>query len=517
MDVRAAFDGVGLDRYALRIATTDLSLAPPTGDKAPKGLKLGALGLFSSIVVGLSATGPAYSLAGAYGSLVGSVGEKAPGILLIAFLPSLLVAFAYRELCQDTPDCGTTFTWATKAFGPWVGWLSGWGLAVSGILCVGNAAEVAAQYSFRLAGIEPSAWARTAVAAAMIIVMTWVSYRGVVLSRMVQNVLTSIQFSVLVLLSLLALAKVLLHRAGPQAVEPKLSWLVPTGLSSSQIAAGVILCVFIYWGWDSCLAVAEETEDATRTPGRAAVITTLLLLATYVLASFAAQSSAGTGAPVSDKDRALDVLGTPVAGSLGGAALWLTFCVSALASTQTTILPTARQTLSMAVYEALPARFARVHPRYLTPGFGTVLMGATALAFYLVLSIVSENVLADSVESLGLAVAFYYAMTAYACVWYFRKTFAQSWRNLFFRCVLPLLGALSMTWAFFKSCADMLAPDYGATRFGPVGGVFVIGIGMLALGVPFMLLATITGKNFFAGRTLNARTEASIPPPPDSL
>ena len=141
--------------------------------------------------------------------------------------------------------------------------------------------------------------------------------------------------------------------------------------------------------------------------------------------------------------------------------LLLTVSISGLSSTQTTILPTARGTLSMAVYEAIPKRFANVHPRYMTPAFGTIIMGISALFFYLVLSFLSENALADSVASLGLAVAFYYGITAYSCVWYFRRTLFSSTRNLFFRGIFPLLGALAMTWAFIYSATDMIEPDYG--------------------------------------------------------
>ncbi len=106
----------------------------------------------------------------------------------------------------------------------------------------------------------------------------------------------------------------------------------------------------------------------------------------------------------------------------------------------------------------------------MTPGFGTLVMGASALLFYLVLSFASANALQDSVASLGLAVAFYYGITAYACVWYFRRTLLDSARNLFMRGIFPLLGALCMTWAFVQSAVDMLRPDYGFTAFGPFGG-----------------------------------------------
>ena len=58
----------------------------------------------------------------------------------------LLVAVAYRELNRAAPDCGTTFTWGTKALGPWVGWLGGWGVAVSAIIVLANVAEIAGTY-----------------------------------------------------------------------------------------------------------------------------------------------------------------------------------------------------------------------------------------------------------------------------------------------------------------------------------------------------------------------------------
>ena len=424
-----------------------MSTAEPPNTIAGKGLNTGALGLVGNIVIGLSAVAPAYSLAATLGYVVLAVGDKAPSMFLVAFVPMLLTAFAYRELGRDTPDCGTSFTWGTKAFGPWVGWMGGWGLAVS----------------------------------------------------------------------VTALVKVGIGTAGPQAITPQLSWLVPTGVTMSDAAQAIILCIFIYWGWDACLAVGEETKDSEKTPGRAAVMTTLILVATYVLVGYAVQSFAGfggTGIGLNNPDNVddvLSILGDPVAGSIAASLLLLTVSISALSSTQTTILPTARGTLSMAVYEAIPKRFASVHPKYMTPGFGTLVMGAAALMFYLVLTFVSANALQDSVPSLGLAVAFYYGITAYVCTWYFRRTLFSSARNLFMRGIFPLLGGLSMTWAFVQSAVDMIKPDYGYTVYGPIGGVFVLGVGMLVLGIPLMLLCFVGNRDFFQGKTLTASTEVKVP------
>jgi amino acid transporter len=108
-----------------------------------KGLKSGQLGLLAVVVLGISSVAPAYSLTSSLGPAVSAVGLQLPAIFILAFIPMILVAFAYRELNADSPDSGTTFTWATKAFGPFVGWMGGWGLLAANIIVLSNLAGVA--------------------------------------------------------------------------------------------------------------------------------------------------------------------------------------------------------------------------------------------------------------------------------------------------------------------------------------------------------------------------------------
>lgn len=485
--------------------TTGVSAVPD------KGLRSNSLGLVGNMAIGLSSTAPAYSLAATLGYVVAAVHDKAPAMFALAFIPMLMVAVAYRELADEVPDCGTTFTWGSKAFGPWIGWMGGWGIAVSAIIVLANVAEISGVYLLRFLGFEElsdTRWVVTALGCVLILAMTWVSYRGIIVSERLQNVLMAVQFAVLLGAAVAALALVYAGHAGAQAVRPSWSWMSPAGLDASQIAAAVILCIFLYWGWDACLAVGEETRGSDRTPGRAAVLSTIVLLGTYVLVAFAVQAYAGFGSTgiglnnEANRDDVLTVLGGPVGGAVLAALLLLTVAISALSSTQSTVLPTARGTLAMAVYKAVPDRFARVDPKYLTPSFGTVVMGASALLFYLTLSVFSRNALEDSITSLGLAVAFYYAITAFACVWYFRRTLLASARNFVLRLVFPLLGGLTMVWAFAQSTADMIDPEYGSTTIGGIGGVFVLGVGMLVLGVPLMIACALHRPGFFRGETL---------------
>src|SRR6188768_805547 len=108
--------------------------APLTGGLSKKGLSAGTVGLIGAVVIGISCIAPAYTLTAALGPTVSEVGFQVPAIILVGFIPMLLVALGYRELNKRMPDSGTSFTWATRAFGPWIGWMAGWGLVAATIL-----------------------------------------------------------------------------------------------------------------------------------------------------------------------------------------------------------------------------------------------------------------------------------------------------------------------------------------------------------------------------------------------
>ena len=122
----------------------------------------------------------------------------------------------------------------------------------------------------------------------------------------------------------------------------------------------MLTAIFIYWGWDTAVSVNEETADPAKTPGRAAIISTLLLLVTYALVAVAVVAFAGVGTKgvgLGNPNNASDVFsaigpqlfGNSVIGHILLLLLAASILTSASASTQTTILPTARTALSMAV------------------------------------------------------------------------------------------------------------------------------------------------------------------------
>src|SRR3954467_140657 len=122
-------------------------------ERAPEAeLKHGAISFIDALVIGLASTSPAYSLAAVIGPIVALVGVYAPGVLLASFVPMLLFASAFFYLNHADPDCGTTFSWVTRAMGPWLGWIGGWAISMTGVLVVGSLADGAGRFGFLFVG-----------------------------------------------------------------------------------------------------------------------------------------------------------------------------------------------------------------------------------------------------------------------------------------------------------------------------------------------------------------------------
>jgi amino acid transporter len=517
---------------------TDLAApAQSSGDIGAKGLKGGALGLISSVVVGVASTAPAYSLAATLGFVVIAInGLQAPIITILAFVPMLFVSYGYKEMNYADPDCGTTFTWAARAFGPKTGWLGGWGIIAADLLVMASLAQVAGQYVFLLfnahgIGSNASSGWVLLVGVMWIVVMTGICYVGIEISANFQKILLSIELTMLLVLSVVALVKVGNGTAPAGHLTPSLSWFNPFhDFTFSGFMVGFTLMLFIYWGWDSAVSVNEETKDSRTTPGRAAVLSTVILLATYALVVLSTQSYAGIGTkgvglqnPDNTND-VLSVLGSSIFGTSGFAnvlthLLILMVLSSAAASTQTTILPTARTTLSMAVYKAIPGAFAKIHKRFLTPTTSTLAMGGISIVIYVAMNYLTSGgtVIEDSVSALGVMIAFYYGLTGFTCVWYYRATLTDSARNFWVRGVIPLLGGLilwfCMGWSFWyywnsvNSYTTFKIP--GTQRI--IGGVFILDVGVLLLGVILMFIYKAIRPAYFRGEVLNRDTPTRVP------
>jgi amino acid transporter len=509
-------------------STTTESGATSTGSAAgDKGLKTGAIGLLSSVVIGISSTAPAYSLASALGIVVLAAGLQTPAIMILAFVPMLFVAVGYGQLNKEMPDCGTTFVWATKAFGPKTGWMGGWGIVAADVIVMANLGAIAGQYGFELFGFNGLAASTFWVSVAgviWIILMCTICYAGIEVSTRLQYALMVVEIGMLIVFSVTALVKVHAGTGTAASIHPSWSWINPLDIKSfSGLSDGILAAIFIYWGWDTAVSLNEETKDKDKAPGQAAVISTLVLLVTYVVVSVAAEAFAGVGSKgnglgnVNNEGDVLSILGTSVFGAHGfgfllAKLLILMVLSSSAASTLTTIMPTARTTLSMAAYKSIPSRFARISPSWSTVG-----MGVASIAFYILMELISPNVLDDTIDALGLSIAFYYGLTGFSCAWWYRKVLTRSARDFFLKGLIPFLGGLLLLVFFIKACGDYYEKDYGYTYWTVpgihwvIGGTFITGVGALLFGVVLMIVCRVTLPSFFKGETLNVDTPVLVP------
>jgi amino acid transporter len=496
-----------------------------------KGLKKGAIGYISNIVIGVASTAPAYSLATTLGAivLVTGVGTHAPAVLLVAFVPMFLVAGAYKYFNRADPDAGTTFAWTTRALGPVTGWMNGWAIFLADVVVMVSLSDIAAEYTFKLFGFTELGESKAAIIVAAvlwIVLMTWICYRGIELSARLQTALLGVEVAILAIFSVVALVKVYggvapLHSTVEgqavvyHSIKPSLSWFNPFAMKTSNLTVALLIGFFIYWGWDSGVAVNEESENPAEGPGKAAVISTVLLVLIYVIVTAAAQSFHGTKFLGDNEGDVLNALGKEVLGGTLNKLLIITVLTSASASTQTTILPTARTTLSMAHWKAVTSLLGKVHKRFLTPTVSTLGFGALSIVFTIVVLLLSESVLLDSISAVGFPICFYYGFTGVACAIYYRRELSKSVRNFLFLGAGPMIGGLAMFAVGVK--AAIYYGRYKNVASKPILHITLplwMGIGGMLLGVVVMIFSRPVFKEFFARKPEVAPPGILDQPPP---
>ena len=249
------------------------------------------------------------------------------------------------------------------------------------------------------------------------------------------------------------------------------------------------------------LAVNEESEDSRHLPGVSAVLNTIILVLLYVFITTAMQVYHGAGFLAENPDDVFAPLANDVMGSTWSKLVFLSVFTSGAASALTTLLPLTRQTLSMAAHKSLPKVFGRVHPKYLTPFWGTVILTALSTLWYVLLTWWNPNALLDAISAIGIMICLAYGGTGLAATVYYRKELFKSVKNFLLIGVAPTLGAILFALILIKVIYD----DYpynngnGASYTGihGVGGVFLMGVGTIVLGVILMIVMWVWKPEFF--------------------
>jgi amino acid transporter len=419
------------------------SLAPPA--RARKHLERGHLSFRDQLVIAVTSVAPAYSIALTIAALAATVGLLSPIAVIIGFIPNFGMAVAYYLLNREDPNCGTSYAWIGTSFGRTAGFLAAWVAVVQAVIALAFATPFAGQVTIDFLqrihvgfGLSPTdLTATTIIGVLWMIVVTLIVVRGIRLTAHVQYFLLGGEFLVVLLLSVVGILK-----GNVSGIHG--GWFNPFGFTGvSAVAAGMVVSVFLYAGWNTGPSLNEETEDQREAPGRAALIGLVILLGTFLLAAISIQMTISPKALEASGTNALVLWAQTVFGKSFAPIAVLALLSSTLAVLQTTLLPTARFTFSMSRDGVIADWWSSTSKRFGTPWASSVaLTGIVCVIAVLNLYLKDLNsiVLAGVIAS-GVLLSFFYAATAFACAYRFRSGARHSVRIFTLAIVVPLASA----------------------------------------------------------------------------
>ena len=468
----------------------------PQTEETPQGFSL-----LQAIAIGVNTTSPAYSLAAILAPMALLVGYSTPIVLVVSFIPMALTSLAFMYLGRRDPDCGTTFSWVSRAIGPRPGFIAGWVIAAAGILVLGSLAETAITYGFLTFGLDSLAVNRALVvgcAAVLILLMTGLAIVGSESSVRLQTILTFVQIGILLAFGIGA--ALLASRTYFPSFDS--AWLNPFSSGLGSLVSAMLLGVFAFWGWEAATNLSEECRKPSDA-GKAGVISTIVLLTTYLLVAVFVVIYLGKTNfnAVGESGLVLVDMAGVVFGPLAFLVLLAVF-LSALASTQSTMVPGSRAVLSMARRGALPARLGLTHPKFKSPWVSLALLGGIAACWYLLVSSLSENAMVDTLSSLGILVAFYYSLTGIACIVYYRRHVTASVRGFLMVGLGPLIGSVGLAFMLVIGIRSVSNPADSASGSAWLGLAppLTIAAVILVLGLIVLVVRMLRHPSFFARR-----------------
>jgi amino acid transporter len=454
-------------------------------------LRSNRVGLGDAIVMGLSSSGPAQTLAVSLAGLVAVSGYGGVVPILICFIPMIGIAIAYQRLNRWDQSSGATYTWVAKVFHPYLGFLSGWMILLYYTLGTTTLTIPAGVYTLAL--LAPSAvdnhWAIFLVGAAWNLLITALAIAGLKIVARFEWVIVVFQYAVLLIVAAVALAA-LVH--GTAAVNFSWDWFSWAGMGGMRgLMGGILIACFMYSGWDAAIYVNEETTDKANNPGRAALASVVMLALVYSIVTFAFQ---GVLSPSEIQAHAGDVL-SAVSGRLlhkpWDSVMALVVLTGTLATLQAAVVSASRVGVAMSRDQVMPRFFQRMTGGGASPWAATLTMSAVNLLL-LALALGTSSIagaLSNAASSLGIISIVFYGITAAAALWQQRATLTSSTANLILGGLLPLIGVAFSLWVLVESLST------GAVTLT----VMLYGLGSIVVGAAVaVFLHRCKGVKFFA-------------------
>jgi amino acid transporter len=444
-------------------------------------LRPDAIGIAQATVIGMATSAPAATVAISLAAIAATTAYSSGLVLLIAAVPMLIIANAYRRLNLWSANCGASFEWVGRAINPYLGFLTGWLMIVTYIVgTVAGTIVIGPSILAVINNTSTDAGVSIVIGVVVILVMLILAVVGIRISARAQVGMAVIEYLILIGLAITGLVFVLSHHAGTYPITS--GWFTLSGVGGhSSISEGFLLVVFVYGGWDGTLYVNEEVEHRRVYPGRAAVIAVAILAVIYTLVQVGLQGVVSPAKLQANGGSALVYIAQVIGGTSLARVVAVAIALSVIAGTGTGIVLGARIIYGMASYRALPGFLARVSPRFSTPVTSSVVVGvllAALTAVYLLATNVA-SAFNDIIALLGDFLAILYILTTLAALTYYRRRIIASWRDAIIVGVLPLGAAGFLGWVLDQNISS--AWDSSRAQVWTLVGVVVSGLVMMLI------------------------------------
>ncbi|HTA04394.1 MAG TPA: APC family permease [Streptosporangiaceae bacterium] len=440
-----------------------------------------AIGVAQDTVIGMASSAPAATIGLSLFALAAATGYASGPILLLTAIPMLIIANAYRRCNMWNANCGASFEWVGRAINPYLGFLTGWFMVVAYI--IGTVAEILLLGPSVLAvfgSTSTNTWGWIAIGTAVGAVMLIISVVGIRITARAQVSMALVEYLILIGLAIAGLFFVLGHHHGSYPITK--AWFSLHGIGGKgSLAAGFLVAVFVYGGWDGTLYVNEEVKHRRVNPGRAAIIAVALLAIIYTLAQVGFQGVVSPAKLSANSANALVYVAQALGGGFWAKMMALSIALSVIATTGTGIVLSSRIAYGMASYRALPGVLGNVSRRFKTPAVASVVVGVLLIGIFWIYMLATsvQNAFYDVIDVTGLLFAIFYVLTALATIVYYRRRVISGVWDFFILGVFPLGAAGFLGWVFVRS----LQTASTSSRWSLIG--------IVALGVVLMFIARV--------------------------
>ncbi len=303
-----------------------------------------------------------------------AAGLRAPFLMLSAWVVGGLLTFfgalSLAELGAAYPHAGGMYIYLREAYGPFIGFLFGWGLFL--IVDSGTIATLAVAFSSKYMPhfFKLSPLGMKATAVFMIAFLATVNYLGVRWGAALQNFLTVIKvgaiFAVCGIVFLFAKGNAA-HFVSPS--PESFSW----GLVG-RFGIALVAVLWAYKGWESATFSAGEFRNAERNLPLGIFIGTGLVILLYLVINLAYLYVFPSGFIATSTRIAADAMNAAV-GPVGASVIAFVILFSIMGAANGHNLTGSRVYFAMARDGLFFKKIASVHPRFLTPYVSIVALG----------------------------------------------------------------------------------------------------------------------------------------------